>query len=122
VEELQADRIGHGISAVRDLSLMEYLAENSIGVECNLTSNYQTQSVPDLTRHPLKTFLDRGVLATINTDDPGISGITLEHEYRVAREIVGLSESQLAAARRNSLRTAFLSEQEKEQLLTAQTN
>jgi adenosine deaminase len=70
----------------------------------------------------LKTFLDRGVLATINTDDPGISGITLEHEYRVAREIVGLSESQLAAARRNSLRTAFLSEQEKEQLLTAQTN
>jgi adenosine deaminase len=121
VEELQADRIGHGISAVRDPSLMEYLAENSIGVECNLTSNYQTQSVPDLTRHPLKTFLDRGVLATINTDDPGISGITLEHEYRVAREVVGLSESQLTRAQRNSLATAFLTDQEK-RILSSQVS
>lgn len=116
VEELQADRIGHGISAVRDPSLMDYLAENSIGVECNLTSNYQTQAVPDLSRHPLKTFLDRGMLATINTDDPGISGITLEHEYRVAREVVGLSESQLTRAQRNSLATAFLTDQEKQTL------
>jgi len=117
VEELQADRIGHGISAAQDPSLMDYLAENDIGVECNLTSNYQTQSVQNLTEHPLKTFLDREVLASINTDDPGISGINLKHEYRVAREVLGLSENQISQAQRNSLETAFLTEEEKAQLL-----
>ena len=117
VEELQADRIGHGISAVQDPSLMDYLAENGIGVECNLTSNYQTQSVQDLSKHPLKTFLDREVLATINTDDPGISGINLEHEYWVAREVLGLTEKELSRAQRNSLETAFLTEEEKQALL-----
>lgn len=117
VEELQADRIGHGISAVQDPSLMDTLVDQEIGVECNLTSNFQTQVVPSLENHPVKDFLEWGILATINTDDPGISGIKLIDEYQLASSKVGLDPTQIARAQKNALWTAFLSAEEKQKLL-----
>ncbi|MGB2965438.1 MAG: adenosine deaminase [Anaerolineales bacterium] len=113
VEELKADRIGHGVSAAQDPVLMHYLAENKIGLESNLTSNLQTRVVDDLSVHPLKVFLEQGILATINTDDPGISGINLRHEYEIAAPAAGLSEDQIHQAQRNALEIAFLSDEEK---------
>ncbi|STR47345.1 adenosine deaminase [Klebsiella oxytoca] len=70
IRELGAERIGHGVKAVQDPALMDYLAAQRIGIESCLTSNIQTSTVPSLARHPLKTFLEHGVLACINTDDP----------------------------------------------------
>lgn len=122
VEELGADRIGHGISAVRDPMLMDYLREHKIGVECNLTSNFQTRVVEDLSKHPIREFLSNEILATINTDDPGISGIDLRHEYRTARDLVGLSQTQIQKAQKNALQIAFLSPGEKENLLEKCSN
>jgi adenosine deaminase len=116
VEELKADRIGHGVSAAQDPDLMHYLAENRIGIECNLTSNLQTRTVDSLSQHPLKTFLENGILATINTDDPGISGIDLKHEYEQAAPAAGLSIEQIHQAQRNALETAFISEKERNSL------
>jgi len=117
VEELGAERIGHGISAVRDPQLMDYLAEEQIGVECNLTSNLQTQVVKHLSQHPIKEFLEKGILATINTDDPGISGIDLAHEYQKAAPAAGLSLEEIHQAQQNALKVAFLSAEEKDFLL-----
>ena len=116
VEELKADRIGHGVSAAQDPVLMHYLAENRIGLESNLTSNLQTRLVDDLSLHPLKIFLEQGILATINTDDPGVSGINLRHEYEIAAPAAGLTTAQIKQAQRNSLEIAFLAEQEKQDL------
>ena len=95
---------------------MDFLAANGIGVETNLTSNVQTSTVPSYARHPLKTFLKHGILATINTDDPGISAIDLPFEYEVAVERAGLSEEQAAQAQQNALEIAFLTPDEKEAL------
>jgi len=117
LEELGAERIGHGVSAARDPMLMEYLAKNSIGVESNLTSNIQTRVVDQYLNHPLRTFLDEGILATINTDDPGISGIDLNHEYEKAAPAAGLSNKQIIQAQENSLKVAFLSDDDKNELL-----
>lgn len=116
LRELGTKRLGHAIRAVDDPALMDYLAENKIGVENNLTSNVQTSCVPDYPSHPLKAFLERGILATINTDDPGISGIDLPHEFNVAAPKAGLSESQIRQAQQNALTIAFLSEEEKTEL------
>lgn len=69
IKELGATRIGHGVKAVEDPSLMAYLAEHQIAIESCPTSNLQTGTVSDLTQHPLAAFLDAGVLATLNTDD-----------------------------------------------------
>ncbi len=114
VDGLGAARIGHGVSALQDPKLMDYLAEKRIGIEANLTSNVQTMTVPDLPSHPMKAFLEHGLLATLNTDDPGISAIDLPYEYEVAAPAAGLSVEQIHQAQRNALEVAFLSEQEKE--------
>ena len=113
IRDLRATRIGHAVRAVDDPELMDYLAANGIGVETNLTSNVQTSTVPGYTSHPLKTFLKQGILATINTDDPGISAIDLPFEYEVAVEKAGLSQMQVTQAQKNALETAFLSAAEK---------
>jgi adenosine deaminase len=117
VRALGAGRIGHGVSAAQDPALMDYLQEHAIGIESNLTSNVQTSTVANFASHPIRTFLERGLLATINTDDPGISGIDLPHEYQVAESEVGLSEAQIRQAQRNALTTAFLTEEEKQALV-----
>ncbi len=107
IRDLGATRIGHGVRAVEDPALMDYLAEHRIGLECNLTSNVQTSTVRGYASHPLKQFLERGLLATINTDDPGISGIDLAYEYDVAAPAAGLSVGEVAQARQNAMEIAF---------------
>ena len=116
IRELGATRIGHAVRAVDDPALMDYLAENRIGVEMNLTSNVQTSTVPNYASHPLKTMLEHGILATINTDDPGISAIDLPFEYQVAVAQAGLSQPQAWQAQQNGLALAFLTAAEKEVL------
>ena len=116
IRELGAERIGHALRAVDDPTLMDYMAEQRIGVESCLTSNVQTSCVPDYPSHPLKTFLEHGIHATINSDDPGISGIDLHHEYEVAAPNAGLTQAQIRQAQANALETAFLTEGEKRSL------
>lgn len=109
IRGLGATRIGHGVRAMEDPALVAYLAEHHIGVEANLTSNLQTSTVPSYKAHPLKAQLEAGILGTINTDDPGISNITLPYEYDVAAPRAGLSLEQIHQAQRNALELAFLS-------------
>lgn len=116
IEELGAERIGHGVKAVQDLKLLDYLTKHEIGIESCLTSNIQTNTVPSLAEHPLKTFLEHGVLATINTDDPAVEGIEIQHEYLTAAPLAGLSPEQIYTAQENGLKIAFLSDQEKDEL------
>lgn len=118
LRDLGAERIGHALSAVEDPTLMDYLVEHRTGIESSLTSNVQTSSVKDFASHPLKTFLEAGIRATINTDDPGISGIDLQHEYYVAAPQAGLTQAQIHQAQVNALEAAFLTNEEK-QLLRA---
>jgi adenosine deaminase len=120
VQELGAARIGHAVTAIQDPGLMNFLAEREIGVECNLTSNVQTSTVRDYASHPMREFLERGVLATLNTDDPGISGIDLPYEYNVAAPAAGLSREQIHQAQRNAILVAFLSPEEKAALMSSQ--
>ncbi|PKO15249.1 MAG: adenosine deaminase [Chloroflexi bacterium HGW-Chloroflexi-10] len=117
IELLGAQRIGHGLAAVRDERLMDRLFEHQIGIEANLTSNVQTSSVTDYASHPLRIFLENGLLATINSDDPGISGINLRYEYDVAAPLAGLTEAQIRQAQLNALESAFLKPKEKQELL-----
>ena len=119
IRELGAERIGHGVKAIDDPALMDFLVEQRIGIESCLTSNIQTSTVASLDKHPLKIFLDHGVLATINTDDPAVQGVDITHEYQVAAAQAGLSQAHIHQAQENGLAIAFLSEQEKQALRDA---
>ena len=116
LNDLGAERIGHAVHAVQDPRLLEYMVEHRIGVECNLTSNVQTSTVADYASHPMRGFIEKGILATLNTDDPGISAIDLHYEYDVAAPAAGLSDDQIRQAQENALQISFLNEDEKQAL------
>jgi len=113
VLELGAERIGHAVRAPEDPALLDFLREKGIGVECNLTSNVQTSVVSDYAAHPMRLFMEKKILASINSDDPGISAINLRYEYEVAAPKAGLSPAMIRQAQENALLTAFLTEEEK---------
>jgi adenosine deaminase len=117
IEDLGATRIGHALSIDQDPALVAMMLERGIGIEANLTSNVHTSSVPSYAAHPLKGWLDRGLLATINTDDPGISPVTLREEFEVAAPKAGLTEADTRKAQENAVAVAFLSEGEKQAFL-----
>ncbi|WP_315905293.1 adenosine deaminase [Vibrio fluvialis] len=116
IRDLGATRIGHGVKAIHDPQLMDYLAKHRIGIESCLTSNIQTSTVESLALHPLKRFLEYGVLACLNTDDPAVEGIELPYEYDVAAPQAGLSQEQIRQAQLNGLELAFLSDTDKQAL------
>ncbi len=116
--ELSVDRIVHGVRVMEDPSVVALARELGTPFEVCLTSNIQTGVVPGLKQHPLLDMLAAGLNVTLNTDDPGISGITLSDEYRIACEQVGLSFSALDACLQSAARAAFLSDAEKEILVT----
>jgi adenosine deaminase len=117
VLELEAERIGHGIRAAEDPATMDLLAERSVPLEICPTSNVQTSTVGSYQEHPLPQFLERGLTVTLNTDDPSISGIDLAHEYAVVQREMGLSETHLRRMQENALAAAFLSGEERSELL-----
>jgi adenosine deaminase len=116
---LGATRIGHATHAVDDPALMSYLAEHRIGIEANITSNVQTGATGSIGEHPLKAFLARGLLATINTDNPIVSGIDWPHEVEIAAPAAGLTAGEIATAQRNAVEIAFLSRAAKDALSAA---
>jgi len=113
IEELGATRIGHGIRAAEDPTLLALIRDRGIGLEVNLTSNVQTSTVPSLAAHPLALFLREGLLATINTDDPKVSGIDLRHEFEVAAPAAGITPAMARQAQRNALEIAFVTPAER---------
>ena len=107
VTELGVSRIGHGVNAIKDPKVMDLLVEKQISVEMCPTSNLHTSTVMSYGEHPIKKFLDHGVLVNLNTDDPSISGINLAHEYAVAANQLGLSEADISRLQANAIQGAF---------------
>ncbi|WP_293762751.1 adenosine deaminase [uncultured Paraglaciecola sp.] len=118
IDELGATRIGHSVAAREEPHLMDFMANNNISIECCLTSNFQTGACTNIADHPIKTFMERGIVVTLNTDDPGVSGIEIADEYKLAREVVGLSAEQLAQIQLNGVEVAFAADSVKRELLS----
>ncbi len=118
LNQLHAQRIGHAVRAIEDPSLMDYMQIHQIAIESNITSNIQTGTVNNYSEHPLKAFLEKGLLATINSDDPGTSGITLRHEYEQGSILAGLNADMVLQVQKNGLEAAFLPESEKKAIQT----
>ncbi len=95
IEVLGAERVGHGVRVMQDPDVVALACERGTVFETCMTSNYQTGVVPVLSQHPLPQMIQAGLNVTINTDDPGISRITLTDEYRVALEEMGMPVAAL---------------------------
>ncbi|HVY60344.1 MAG TPA: adenosine deaminase, partial [Planctomycetota bacterium] len=113
---LHAERIGHGYHVVDDEALYARVRRDRVPLECCLTSSLQTGAVASLDAHPVRRFLRDGANFSLSTDDPGVSGIDLEHEYRLARAELGLTREQERAITLRALEAAFLPADEKARL------
>ena len=116
LRHLGAERIGHGIAAARDPELMAYLAEHGVPLEVCPTSNVRTRAVRSLAEHPLPELVRAGVPVTINSDDPPMFGTTLNREYEVAAELLGLDADGVAALSRAAVAASFLPAPDKNRL------
>lgn len=116
IQELGAERIGHGISCVDDPELMAYLAERRIPLEIAPTSNVRTRAVPSIAQHPLPALVAAGVLVTINSDDPPMFGTTLNQEYALAARLLGLDRPGVADLARAGVDASFMPEPAKARL------
>jgi len=108
LNHLGAERIGHGIAAAQDPRLMEYLCESGVVLEVCPTSNVRTRSVPSLAEHPLPALVAAGVPVTINSDDPPMFSTTLNAEYAIAAELLGLDERGVADLALAAVDASFL--------------
>ena len=83
IEELGAERIGHGIHIIDSAEVIEFVKNRRVLLEVCPTSNWLTNSVPSTADHPIRRLMDQGVRVSINSDDPGLFDIDLCHEYAV---------------------------------------
>ena len=104
---LGAERIGHGIAAVRDPELLRHLRDRDIPLEISITSNLVTGVVARLEDHPIRALYDAGVPIVLNTDDPAMFGCTLTEEYRLAARAFGFSGAELRGIAENGFRYGF---------------
>lgn len=114
--KMGAQRIGHGVHSVEDDEVVEYLADHKIPLELCPTSNLDTKAVEKLEDFPIKHFIEKGVIVTINTDDPTVSDTSLPEEFALLKKL-GLNEEDAKQIAINSINSAFISKENKLELI-----
>jgi len=117
IEELGAERIGHGVRVLEDDTVVALARERNTAFEVCVTSNLQSGVVPDLESHPLRAMIEAGLNTTINTDDPSVSRITLSQEYHVVCNELGLSLDTLKERILAAAQASFLPDNERNDLV-----
>jgi aminodeoxyfutalosine deaminase len=123
VELLGVERVGHGIAAIHDSSLMDLLAARRITLEVCPVSNFRTGALArqlrsdaaTIEQHPLPQLMRHGIPVVLSTDDPSMFRTSLAEEYLQA-EKMGLSQTELKDLVANSFTFSFLSESERARL------
>ncbi|NWJ24459.1 adenosine deaminase [Rhizobium sp. RM] len=110
-------RIGHGVRAIEDASLVSRLADSGTVLEVCPGSNIALNVYPDFDQHPLKRLRDAGVRVCINSDDPPFFFTSLVREYELASTTFGFSDAEINDMTRTALQCAFVDEPTRERLL-----
>lgn len=105
--EFGASRIGHGIRAVEDESLMKELARKQIPLELCPTSNLNTKVSDSIEEYPIMKLINTGVKVTINTDNMTVSGTTLAGELMMVKNAFMLSDEYMLKLLVNSADAVF---------------
>jgi adenosine deaminase len=107
LDVLGADRIGHGVQAIRDPELLDRIIREQVPLDVCPSSNVSISLWPTLEEHPVAEFWRRGVNMTISSDDPPFFRTTLTDELRHVVRLAGLSRDDLAALQRRAVRVSF---------------
>jgi len=119
LQNLSAERIGHGVRVLESEKATQLARELGAVFEVCVTSNYQSGVVGSLVEHPLPRMFEAGLKATVNTDDPSVSRITLSHEYQHVCEELLVPMDVLKNSVIDAARAAFLPDDDKQELVTS---
>jgi len=114
---LNVSRIDHGNACLTDESLVKELADRKMPLTLCPLSNLKLKVVKDLKDHSLKIKLSKGLMATINSDDPAYFGGYMDENYIAIAEALNLTNVELAQLAKNSFNASFLSDTEKKKLV-----
>ena len=107
VEVLRVSRVGHGVRAMEDESVLELIKEHQISLEICPTSNIRLGIFPSYNAHPLRFFWEREISVTLNSDDPAFFRSNLQNELRVAHDHFGFSRAELIRLLLNAVDVSF---------------
>ncbi|MEZ4872926.1 MAG: hypothetical protein R2827_11970 [Bdellovibrionales bacterium] len=108
IEYLGADRIGHGVQIYREPEMINYIKEKGAVLELCPSSNYFTNAVEKIEDHPIRQLMEAGVKVTINTDDPGIFGIDMLHEYKLLHEKFNFTPEEFRKCNETAVAASFI--------------
>jgi len=114
---LNVNRIDHGNRSLEDAALVNKLAENKIPLTVCPLSNIKLRNVDKIENHPIKTMLNLGLVATLNSDDPAYFGGYVNENFTAVADVLNLTEHDIYSLARNSFKASFLENSEKEKLL-----
>jgi adenosine deaminase len=116
VLHLGARRIGHGVRLKEDANVFHMIRDQQIPLELCPTSNIQTKAVNGWEAYPIRDYYDLGILFTVNTDNPGVSGTNITKEYQVLTEKFGFTLKEITLLILNGVEASFLEPEEKASL------
>ena len=116
IRGLRAERLGHATRAEEDPALVDYLAEHRIPLELCPISNLRTRVVPSIDAHPVRRYFERGLLVTINTDDPEMFGNSLAQEFQALVEVHGFTRDEIRTVILNAVTASWLPVDRRRQL------
>jgi adenosine deaminase len=117
LDVLGVARIDHGVRAMEDAALVARLARERTPLTVCPLSNVRLRVFDDLARHPLRRMLDRGLMVTVNSDDPAYFGGYVNQNYRAAAQALVLGRDQIAAIVRNGIDASLMPQSAKAALL-----
>jgi adenosine deaminase len=95
LEQLQPSRIGHGVRAIEDSTLVRHLAEHQIALDLCPTSNVRTGAAPSLAQHPIRALFGAGVPVTVSSDDPLAFQTSVTRELELLHNTLGFTLHEL---------------------------
>jgi adenosine deaminase len=108
LDELQVERIDHGVRCEEDPALVERLAAARIPLTMCPLSNLKLRVVPSLREHNLKRLLHRGLRVTVSSDDPAYFGGYVADNFRAAAEALALDAGDVVRLAENAAEASFL--------------
>lgn len=118
VKHLNVHRIDHGNKILDDTFLTKEIAHRKIPLTLCPLSNLKLCVIDNMENHPVKTMLDAGLMATINSDDPAYFGGYINENYLSVTRALNLSVQDIATLARNSFEASFIDERMKQKYLT----
>lgn len=118
LDVLKVVRIDHGIRAMEDEGLVQRLVAEQVPMTVCPLSNVRLRAVSKLAEHPLPRMLARGLNVSVHSDDPSYFGGYLDDNIARLAETFGFGPATLATLAANSVRSAFLPEARRDELLT----